>query len=127
MDVYGHEMVVQVDQGRVFLESPSQGRKDQLDEFMIFSPNQEKRTRALRHLIDRLGPTAPDFSALLTKAVERELSHEEVGELFAERASGVAALQSRAATAFNTNQVTLEKLVPDSFAYFERFCGPDPR
>ena len=32
----------------------------------------------------------------------------------------------RAAAAFNTNQVTLENLVPDSFAYFERFCGPTP-
>ena len=32
MDVYGHEMAVQVEQGRVFLVSPTQGRKDQLDE-----------------------------------------------------------------------------------------------
>ena len=76
------------------------------------------------HLIDHLGPTAPDFSTLLTKAVEYELSDGEIGELFAERANSVAALQARAAAAFNTNQVTLEKLVPDSFAYFERFCGP---
>src|SRR4029453_10636372 len=82
------------------------------------------RTRALRHLIDHLGPTAPDFSTLLTKAVEYELSDGEIGELFAERANSVAALQARASAAFNTNQVTLEKLVPNSFAYFERFCGP---
>jgi hypothetical protein len=125
-DANGHEMVVKIDQGRLVLESPSQGRKAQLDELTILSPNQEERTRALRHLIDRLGPTAPDFSALLTKAVECELSDEEVGELFAERASGVAAFQSRAAIAFNTNQVTLENLVPDSLVYFERFCGPNP-
>lgn len=125
-DVDGHEMFVKVDQGQVFLESSSKGSKAQLDELMLLSPSQEERTRALRHLIDRLGPTTPDFSVLLTKAVECELNDEEVGKLFAERAGGVAALQSRAASAFNTNQVTLENLVPNSLAYFERFCGPDP-
>lgn len=126
IDVDGHEILVKVDQDQVFLESPSKERKVRLDELMLLSPNQEKRTRTLRHLIDLLGPTAPDFSALLTKAVECELSDEEVDALFAERASGVAALQSRATTAFTTNQATLEKLVPDSLAYFERFCGPNP-
>ena len=124
IDADGHEIFVKVDQGRLFLESPSQGKKAQIDEFKIFSPNQEERTRALRQWIDGLGPTAPDFSALLAKAVECELIDEEIGELLAERADGVAALQSRAAAAFHTNQVTLANLVPDSLAYFERFCGP---
>jgi hypothetical protein len=124
MDVTGHEVVVQAEQGQVFLESPSKGKRYRLDDLMILSPHQEERTRALRHLIDHLGPTAPDFSTLLTKAVEYELSDGEIGELFAERANSVPALQARAAAAFNTNQVTLENLVPDSFAYFERFCGP---
>src|SRR5207245_211701 len=66
----------------------------------------------------------PDVSGLLIKAVECELCDQEVSELFAEKACGVAALQSRTAAAFHTNQVTLENLVPDSFEYFERFCGP---
>jgi hypothetical protein len=118
--------LLKCDQGRVLLESPSKGRQVQLDELMLFSPNQEERTRTLRHFIVHLGPTAPDFSALLAKAVEGELSDEEISEIFAERASGVAALQSRTAVAFNTNQATLENLVPDSLTYFERFCGPNP-
>jgi hypothetical protein len=126
MDADGHEILVKVEQGQVFLESPSKESKFRLDDLMILSPNQEERTRTLRHLIDRLGPTAPDFSALLTKAVECKLSDEEVSELFTERASGVEALQSRASAAFTTNQARLDNLVPDSLAYFERFCGPDP-
>lgn len=125
-DAEGHEMVVKVDQGGIFLESPSKRRKVQLDELTILSPNPEERTRALRHLIDRLGPMAPDFSALLTKAVECELNDEEIGALFTERASGVAAFQSRAAAAFNARQVNVEALIPDSLAYFEHFCGPSP-
>ena len=126
MDVYGHEMAVQVEQGRVFLVSPTQGRKDQLDEFLLLSPHREERVQALQRFVDFLGPTAPDFSALLSKAGERALSDEEVAELFAERASGVAALQSHTATAFHINQVTIESLIPNSFTYFERFCGPLP-
>ena len=93
MDVTGHEMVVQAEQGQVFLESPSKGKRYQLDELMILSPHQEERTRALQTLVDLLGPTAPDFSALLTKAVEYELSDGEIGKLFAERVNSVAALQ----------------------------------
>src|SRR5207244_9658717 len=102
------EIVVQIEQGRIFLASPSMGRKGQFDDLMMLSPNQEERTRALKRLVDLLGPTAPDFSALLIKAVECELSDQEVSELFAEKACGVAALQSRTAAAFHTNQVTLE-------------------
>jgi hypothetical protein len=124
MDVYGREMAVQVEQGRVFLVSPIQGRKDQLDEFLLLSPHREERVRALQRFVDFLGPTAPDFSALLITAGERALSDEEVAELFAERASGVAALQSHTATAFHTNQVTIDNLIPHSLMYFERFCGP---
>ena len=126
MDVDGHEIVVQIEQGQVFLASPSTGRKGQLDDLMMLSPNQEERTRALQRLVDLLGPTAPDFSTLLIKAVECELSDGEISELFAEKACGVAALQSCTAAAFTTNHVTLENLVPDSFVYFERFCGPPP-
>src|SRR5215831_927779 len=110
-DVDGHEMVVKVEQGCLFLESPPKGKKVKLNELLILSSNQEERTQTLRQLIDRLGPTAPDFSALLTTAVGRELSDAEVGDLLAERASGVAPLQARADVAFTTNQVTLENLV----------------
>jgi hypothetical protein len=125
-DVYGHEILVHVEQERIFLVAPTQGRKDQLDELLLLSPHREERVRALQRFVDFLGPTAPDFSALLRKAVECALSDEEVAELFAERASGIAALQSHAAMAFHTNQVTIDNLIPNSFTYFERFCGPLP-
>jgi hypothetical protein len=125
LDVEGHEIVVTVDQGQVILGSPSMGRKVQISDLMFLSPNSEVRIRTLKRLIDRFGPTAPDFSALLTKAEERELSDDEVDALFAEGATGVAALQARATAALKTNQATLENLVPSSLVYFERFCGPN--
>jgi hypothetical protein len=123
-DVEGHEIAVKIDQGQVLLELPYRERKAQINDFMCLSPNHGERTRALRQLIDRFGPTAPDFSGLLTKAEEGELSNDEVAQLFAEGTTGVAALQSRAASAIKTNQAKLENLVPNSVVYFERLCGP---
>jgi hypothetical protein len=125
LDVGGHEIVVTVDQGQIILGSPSMGRKAQICDLMFLSPNSEERIQTLKRLIDRFGPTAPDFSALLTKAEERELSEEEVDALFAEGATGVAALQTSTIAALKTNQATLENLVPNSLVYFERFCGPN--
>jgi hypothetical protein len=124
-DTEGHEIVVKIDQGHVILELPSSGRKAQINDFMCLSPNHKERIGGLSHLIDGFGPTAPDFSILLTRAEERELNDDEIDQLFAEAATGVAALQKRATAAFTTNQATLENLVPDSLIYFERYCGPD--
>jgi hypothetical protein len=125
VDIKGHEILVTIAQGQVILEIPSLGRAAQVSDFMCLSPNREERTRTLKQLIDRFGPTAADFSALLTRAEERELSNDEVDELFTEATTGVVALQNRATTAFTTNKATLNNLVPDSLVYFERFCGPD--
>jgi hypothetical protein len=124
LDVEEHEIVVKIEQGHIILELPVKGRKAQINDFMCLSPNHEERTRGLTHLIARCGPTAPDFSTLLTRAEERELSDDEIDQLFTEGAMGVAALQRRATAAFKTNQATLKNLVPSSLVYFERFCGP---
>jgi hypothetical protein len=123
VDIEGHEILVKIEQGQVILEIPSLGRAAQLSDFLCLSSNREERTRTLWQLIDRFGPTAPDFSALLTRAEEHKLSNDEVDELFTEATTGMAALQNRATTALTTNQATLKNLVPDSLRYFERFCG----
>jgi hypothetical protein len=123
-DIDGHDVLVKIDQGQVILELPYSARRAQISDFMCLSPHPGERTRTLRQLIDRFGPTAPDFSGLLTKTEEHELSNDEVAQLFAEGTAGVAALQSRAASAIKTNQPTLESLIPNSLVYFERFCGP---
>ena len=97
-----------------------------LEDLMILSARREERGHALSQLLDRLGPTEPDLSALQSAAQERELTDEEVGELLAESVNGVAGLQTRAASAVKSDRAMLDDLVPDSFSYFERFCGPDP-
>jgi hypothetical protein len=125
LDLEGQEVAVKIAQGQVIFELSSRGRKAQISDFMCLSTNHEERTRTLRQLIDRFGPTAPDFSTLLIRAEEHELSDDEVNELFTEASTGVAALQARATLSLKTNQAKLENLVPNSVAYFERFCGPN--
>jgi hypothetical protein len=124
VDIKGHEIRVTIEQGQVILGIPSLGRASQVSDFMCFSPNFEQRTQTLSRLIDRFGPTAPDFLVLLTRAEEHELSDDEIDELFTEATTGVGALQRRAISAVKTHQATLQNLVPASLVYFERFCGP---
>lgn len=126
-DLDGHEVIVKIDQGQVWVESPSQGKKTPLDDFMILSPHQKERTQALRNLIYALGPTGPDFSELLTQAMGRILNDEEVRALFTACTRSVVAYQEKARFAFDFNQITIENLIPPSLAYFDRFCGPDPK
>jgi len=124
IDTEGREIVVKIEPGQVMLEIPSLGRIAEVNDFMCLSPNREERTRTLRQLIDRFGPTAPNFSALLTCAEGRELSDEEIDVLFAEATTGVAAVQSRTISALQNGRATLQNLVLAQLVYFERFCGP---
>ena len=98
----------------------------ELGDLMILSPDRNTRMRALNNILDCLGPTAPDFSALHRAAEEREVTDEEAGNLLEERSSGFEAHRTRITTAHNGGQLQLDDIVPDSLSYFERFCGPNP-
>jgi hypothetical protein len=125
-DLDGHEVIVKIEQGQVWIESPSQDKMTSLDDFMILSPHQEERTQALRNLMHALGPTAPNLSGLLRQAVERPLHDEEVRALFSECTTSVVAYQEKTRLAFDLHRITIDNLIPPSLAYFDRFCGPDP-
>lgn len=97
-------------------------------ELLMLSSRPEERITALKKIIDRLGPTGEDFSPLLYFAESRELSDQEASTLLIEAASGVVPRQGRAAIALNADdEVALKEIIPDSFDYFERFCGPNPQ
>jgi hypothetical protein len=83
--------------------------------------------RALNGLLDCLGPTAPDFSALQRAAEEREITDAETGDILEEMGYGFEAHRTRIATAHNGGHIQLDDIVPDSLSYFVRFCGPNPR
>lgn len=99
----------------------------ELRDFEILSPDRDTRMRSLNSLLDCLGPTSPDFSALLGIAEEREITDSEIGAILGEMSNGFEAHRTRIATAHDGGQLQVDDIVPDSLSYFERFCGPNPR
>jgi len=125
-DVEGNKHSLNFGQGHINFESASKEIKARIDNFYILSPNREERVKKLDEIITATGSMSPGFSNLIADAENRELSYEQIDELMHELYNGVAALQDRTRQAFDTQQATLENLVPSSLSYYEFFCGPDP-
>ncbi len=129
-DVSARQLLVTADRHTVTLKGVEQKELNQiadLPDLMVLSPNRDHRMFALNRVIDNLGPTTPDFSALQMAAEERELTDAEIADLLEEISTGLEAHRARIALAHTSDQIQLDDIVPDSLAYFERFCGPNPR
>lgn len=129
-DISGNQLTVMLDRSTVVLKVL--GEKDQeqqlaLPDLAILSPSFDQRVQALKRMIDSFGPTAPDFSALMTTAGNRELTDEEIADLLEERSTGFASYKVRIEMAHRADRVEVDDIVPDSLRYYELYCGPDPR
>ena len=107
------------------------GEKDQelsvvLPDLVVLSPSSGQRTRAIKRMIDSFGPAAPDFSALMIAAENRDLTDNEFADLIDERINGFACHKAKIEAAHQTDQIQLADIVPDSLHYYEHFCGPAP-
>lgn len=129
VDIKGRKALVATEKGCIVIKGGQDGDFSfdaRVKALMILSPHQDERERELEELLDYLGPTAPDFTELRSVAAKRELTDDEVGTLMGETIRGVVPLQARAFNAFEVKDVSVDVLVPRSFEYYERFCGPDP-
>jgi hypothetical protein len=97
-----------------------------LNELLILSPCLEERRRAYDGLSKYMGPTAPDFSLMRIDFDNRELSDQEVEEIFYEIMKGVTSHHKRLTIALRTHNTNINDFIPNTLAYFERFCGPNP-
>lgn len=125
----GLKIIIEINKDNVLLKTNANKKKSKniiLEELMILSPCPEKRKRAIDNLINRMGPTATDFSLLQTASLNRELSDDEAIELLTESAIGVESNKERLIHAFKINEVTLNHIVPDDWIYYKRFGGPVP-
>ena len=131
-DIAGKEVLVDrnmEDQNIVikWSDPESDSHRVTFPQFALLSPERETRIAALRSLIERFGPTAPDFQGLLKSMETRETNHQELSEIFSESANGVAALQASLIQKINHGfAVNDVDLIPQSVSYFERFAGPTP-
>jgi len=97
-----------------------------LPELLILSPDPTERTTCLVNLLERYGPTGPDFSVYAATSGERELLDAEISAILSEGQHGVAFRLGRAAAAFRSGSAAVDDLVPNEFRYFELLCGPRP-
>ena len=100
--------------------------QETLPQLALLSPKPETRIASLRSLIERFGPTAPDFQGLLKNMETREANHQELSAIFNESANGVAALQASLIQKINSSGFSAIDAIPQSVCYFERFAGPLP-
>ncbi len=125
----GLKIIIEVSKDKVILKKnvkKKENKKIILDELMILSPYPKKRRQAIDNLLNRMGPTAPDFSALQTASLNRELSDAEAIELLTESAKGLTAYIERLINSFKIKDVTLNLFVPDDLKYYELLGGPMP-
>ena len=97
-----------------------------IPQLALLSPKRETRIAALLSLIERFGPTAPDFQVLLKNMETREANHQELSAIFNESANGVVALQASLIQKINSSGFSAIDVIPQSVSYFERFAGPAP-
>ena len=127
----GNEISVELDpeDGNIVLvySGAGPGNRKKIPDLAILSPDPQKRVATARTMLDRFGPTAPDFRRLLSDLESREPNEAELAEVFREAASGVAAVQGALLKKVHFNQPfgTLDVL-PHDLAYFEHFVGPQP-
>ena len=127
----GNEISLDVDpeDGNVVMEFPgaASGNRRKISDLAILSPDSHARVTALRGMLERFGPTAPDMSRLLSDLESREPDESELSEVFREAAVGVAAVQGNLLWKVSHGQPigTLDVL-PQDIVYFQNFAGPQP-
>ena len=115
--------------GNIVLVYPGagSGNRKKIPELVILSPDPQARVTALRAMLERFGPTAPDLDRLLCDLESREPDEIELSTIFREAAGGVAAVQGVLLRKVNFGQpIGAFDVLPQDIAYFENFVGPRP-
>ena len=127
----GNEISVDLDpeDGNIVLVSPGAGsnNRKKIPDLAILSPDPQARVTALRAMLDRFGPTAPDSIRLLSDLESREPDEAELAAVFREAAGGVAAVQGALLRKAHFGRpIDALDVLPQDLAYFEHFVGPRP-
>lgn len=129
--VNGKEISVDVDpeDGTIVLVHSGGGQESRkkVPDLSLLSPDPQGRVATLCTMIDRFGPTAPDFGRLLSDLESREPDEGELAEVFHEAAGGVAAVQGSLLRKVRLSEpLGAADVLPQDLAYFEHFVGPQP-
>ncbi len=131
-DIAGKELLVGLDmkdQNIVvkWSDAESVPHRAKFPELALLLPKRKPRIAALRSLIEKFGPTAPDFQGLLTNMDTREAHDQELSTIFNESTNGVASLQASFIQKINSGGgFNVVDIIPQSFSYYEQYAGPAP-
>ena len=101
-------------------------RSARLADLAVLASGARTRTRALRRLVARVGPTAAEAHELLAKVSTGPLSDEDAAGLLRESAIGFASIRRRCEQTVQGGRFRLDDIVPTSVLYFEDLAGPPP-
>ena len=111
-----------------WIDEDGKAQRVEVPDLALVCSDVSAREEALQRILSHLGPTASGSRALLDHVALRPLTAEEVSVVFAEKTSGVAAIQSQLTAGVLAGwRPTPDDLVPPSRAYWESFCGPVPK
>ena len=127
----GSEITVNLDAetGSIVLAYPAaeSNTRIMMPQLALLSSDPSVRTTTLRSMMERFGPTAPDFNHLLHDIELREPKEHELSPVFHEASRGVAAVQDSLLNKFKFDlDIDDEDILPQDLDYFDRFVGLRP-
>ena len=127
----GSEITVNLDveTGSIVLEYSvaESNTRIMMPQLALLSSDPSVRTTTLRSMMERFGPTAPDFDHLGHKIELREPKEHELSPVFYEASRGVAAVQDSLLNKFKFDlDIDDEDILPQDLDYFDKFVGPRP-
>ncbi len=130
--ISGNEVTVNLDAetGSIVLEYPAaeSSTRTMMPQLALLSSDPSARTTTLRSMMERFGPTAPDFDHLGHEIELREPEEHELFPVFHEASRGVVAAQDSLLNKFRFGlYFGDEDILPRDIGYFEKFAGPRPQ
>ena len=98
-----------------------------LDILMLFSPEPRERTQGFQSMFSHFGPADRDMTEWEHIIERRAISPEELTNLHKIFQDGICTWQQQFREQLHESTLTFEDLVPKSWSYFEKFCGPYPQ
>ena len=129
--ISGDQVLVIIDpeDHNIVLESPEADAKikTKINDLALLAPSPEVRVATFRTMLDRFGPTAPDFHEFLSALASRKPTHQELSKVFHESVNGVIAVQRALQRKIDFGQpISLSDVLPHSIDFLKKFAGPLP-
>lgn len=95
-------------------------------ELLMLCRDAAVRVKVFERFLRQLQPPYEELGGLRTLIAQRELSDDEMDLVTTAMVRSVTAVQARAAISIGRGQGDIATLIPETWGYYEKFCGPIP-